>query len=225
MREIARQGRDAQAWKTYLQAHRQEKQEWKGERIERASSDWKLYKSLTKAKRAWGDEYMVASTAANPVAEIKQHFDTVFHDDRRPDIEGELQKVSQRLCCDQAMVPFSKQEVVRAITQGKTGKATGPDGVPTELLRDMMQHEPSIEAFQDFFNQIMQSGDVPRQWDRSVVTLLPKILPPSAPKQLRPIALASHYIKGFRASTTQQAFKGTSASGRTSASRQESSSC
>ena len=43
----------------------------------------------------------------------------------------------------------------------------------------------------------MESGEVPREWDRSVVALLPKVLPPSALKQLRPIALASHASKAF----------------------------
>ena len=97
----------------------------------------------------------------------------------------------------QTREPVFEAEVVRAIMQGKTGKATGLDGVPAELLKDMMQHEPSVEAFQEFFNQILETGDVPRQWDRSVVSLLPKVLPPTTPKQLRPIALASHTSKAF----------------------------
>ena len=173
LRDIARQGRDAQAWKTYLQAHRREKEAWKGERIEKASTDWQLYKTLTKAKRAWGDEYMVNSLSENPVDDIKRHFDTVFHDRGKKNIEQELRAVSQGLCFDQSANPFSKQEVIHAIMQGKTGKATGLDGVPTELLKDMTQHEPSVEAFQEFFNQILETGDVPLHWDRSVVTLLP----------------------------------------------------
>ena len=111
LRGIARQGRDAQAWKTYLQAHRKEKEAWQGERIERASSDWQLYKSLTKAKKAWGDEYMVNSAAENPVDEIKKHFDTVFHDANKQDVEQELLVMSQGLCFDKPVNLFSKQRL------------------------------------------------------------------------------------------------------------------
>ena len=41
------------------------------------------------------------------------------------------------------------------------------------------------------------TGQLPPDWDRSVATLIPKVLPPTRPKDLRPIALASHVSKGF----------------------------
>ena len=80
---------------------------------------------------------------------------------------------------------------------GKSGKATGPDCIPTELLKAMMQCETSVNAFVEYFNQLLKTGDIPTEWDRSVVTLLPKVQPPSCPKQLRPIALASHVSKTY----------------------------
>ena len=39
LREMAKHGRDAHAWKTYLAQLRDEKNKWKGDTIERASSD------------------------------------------------------------------------------------------------------------------------------------------------------------------------------------------
>ena len=44
---------------------------------------------------------------------------------------------------------------------------------------------------------LRQQGDVPEDWDKSIATLLPKVVPPANPKDLRPIALASHTSKAF----------------------------
>ena len=49
----------------------------------------------------------------------------------------------------------------------------------------------------DFFIGILSSGDTPTDWDKSITTLLPKVVPPKCPKDLRPIALASHVSKAF----------------------------
>ena len=197
LRNIAREGRDADAWKRYLQALRQEKEQGKGERIERASSDWALYKALTKRRTAWGDEYMIASQAKNPVKEIEKHFQEVFHDKGQGDIHAKLRKASEGLNYDLGMREFASEEVVDAIMSGKSGKATGPDSIPAELLKAMMQRESSVDAFADYFNQLLRTGDIPTEWDRSVVTLLPKVQPLSCPKQLRPFALASHVSKAY----------------------------
>ena len=197
LREIAKAGRDPQAWKHYLGQLRQEKVKWKGERIERASSDWGLFRALTKAKKAWGDEYMITSTSEDPVNAIKEHFEKVFHDDSKGDVYQELMQVSESLNLHHEIVPFSAPEVREAIMKGKNGKATGPDCIPTELLKHMMEHPQSVEAFVEFFNGILCTGDVPRSWDQSVVSLLPKVSPPRTAKQLRPIALASHVSKAY----------------------------
>ena len=197
LREIARAGRDAEAWKHYLSQLRQEKTQWKGERIERASSDWGLYKSLTKAKKGWGDEYMISSDSTRPVEEIKEHFETVFHDELKGDIYQELKRVGESLDLTREVTPFNEREVREAIMKGKNGKATGPDCIPTELLKSMLEHQESVDAFMEFFNGILTTGEVPQSWDQSVVSLLPKVSPPSTAKQLRPIALASHVSKAY----------------------------
>ena len=105
--------------------------------------------------------------------------------------------VSASLDCAEGMCPFTREEVIEAIEKGKSGKATGPDCIPTELLKEMMRCDSSVDAFVEFFNRILKTGDVPKSWDRSVVALLPKVQPPSQPKQLRPIALASHVSKAY----------------------------
>ena len=196
-REIAKAGRDAESWKRYLTQLRMEKEEWKGARIERASADWGLYKTLTKNKTSWGDEYMMACGSDNPVEDIKAHFEEVFHDASQGDIHQELAGVAETLALGAEVQLFSAAEVRRAVLSGKNGKATGPDCVPTELLKVMMENDTSVTAFQEYFNDILTTGNVPQSWDQSVVALLPKVVPPATAKQLRPIALASHVSKAY----------------------------
>ena len=169
LREIARTGRDAQAWKDYLGQLRREKEQWKGDRIRRASSNWGLCKALTKSKKSWGDEYMISSSSSTPVEDIKAHFDKVFHDEKQTDIHQQLKGVSDTLCVDKAVVLFTEAEVREAILSGKNGKATGPDCIPTELLKIMMENDTSLNAFKVYFDEILKSGEVPHPWDQSVV--------------------------------------------------------
>ena len=68
---------------------------------------------------------------------------------------------------------------------------------PTEILQALTQDPTSLMAITQFFNGILRSGQITRDWDKSVATLLPKVVPPLCPKDLRPIALASHISKAF----------------------------
>ena len=140
---------------------------------------------------------MVACTSPTPVEDIKAHFENVFHDSQQEDIRQQLARVSDTLPLEAEVNPFTVLEVKETILAGRNGKATGPDCVPAELLKCMMESDTSVCAFRDYFNTILSTGDVPTSWDRSVVALLPKVLPPSSAKQLRPIALASHVSKAY----------------------------
>ena len=94
-------------------------------------------------------------------------------------------------------MPFTADEVARAIGKGERGKAVGPDGVPTALLQVLTGNLITLQAITDFFNEILRTGRTPQDWDRSLTSLLPKVLPPTCPKDLRLIALASHVSKAF----------------------------
>ena len=54
-----------------------------------------------------------------------------------------------------------------------------------------------MKAVTAFFNRIAETGLLPEEWDKSIATLLLKVVPPACPKDLRPIALASHTSKAF----------------------------
>ena len=186
----------AAAWKTYLGGLRKEKDEWKTQRVEAAAWDWGTYKQLCRTRKGWVEGYMVATQSDTPEQDVVKHFTDVFHDADRPDAIQELTVMSAGIPVPQ-LRPFTQDEVRESFLSGKTCKAVGPDGVPLELLQAMIQDESSIQSFVCYFNAILASGKTPEDWNKSVATLLPKIPQPVQPKELRPIALASHTSKAF----------------------------
>ena len=196
-KHLARHSNRAEDWKRYLSTLRKEKQQWKGERIERASSDWKLKKALTKTKPAWGDEFLARAEGEDPVEDVVDHFRRVFHDQGVGDVGPKLEQVVAGVTEGKTMEPFSGEEVRRAVMQGHSGKAVGPDLVPVEVLKAMVTCRNSLTALCNFFSGILASGATPVEWDRSVATLIPKLAVPTEAKHLRPITLASHVAKSF----------------------------
>ena len=127
-----------------------------------------------------------------------QHFVDVFQDASRPDAIQDLRALAGGVPVGEIR-PFTGAEIREAFLSGKTCKAVGPDGVPLELLQAMMSDECSMQSFESYFNTILATGQTPKDWNSSVAvaTLLPKISQPAQPKELRPIALASHTSKAF----------------------------
>ena len=196
LKDIAKAGKDARSWKDYRAALRKEKEAWRGDRILRASTNWGVYKSLTKPRKQWGEQYMAAAVSEDPVQDIKDHFKEVFHNEKQSESMEHLEGLLQGIRCE-GWVPFTDAETKDAIMKGKRGKAIGPDRVPTELLQSLCADATSLSAITSFFNGIAETGNIPKHWDKSIATLLPKVVPPSSPKDLRPIALASHTSKAF----------------------------
>ena len=140
---------------------------------------------------------MACAEGEDPIGQIHEHFESVFHSE---DAEREIQQMEGLLGTlegGEECAEFSAEDVARAIGKGKRGKAVGPDGVPTELLQALTKEPSTLQAIAEFFNGILRTGDIPTDWDKSITTLLPKVVPPKCPKDLRPIALASHVSKAF----------------------------
>ena len=137
---------------------------------------------------------MVASQSETPEQDVVKHFTEVFHDAEHPDTIPDLCHMAAGIQVGD-ITPFTLDEVREAFLAGKKCKAVGPDGVPLELLLALMEDECTLHSFVTYFNAILATGDTPRDWSKSVATLLPKIAQPVQPKELRPIALASHTSK------------------------------
>ena len=128
---MAKAGRDAAAWKEYRAALRKEKEQWRGKRIVEASSNWGVYKSLTKPRKQWGEQYMAAATSADPVQDVKNHFESVFHRGGQDTDMEKLEGLLKGLGCDGQWVAFTEQETREAIMKVRGVKRSAP----TEYLQ------------------------------------------------------------------------------------------
>lgn len=100
-----------------------------------------------------------------------------------------------------AEVPVvSGRELALAISQLKTGRAPGPDGVPTEILRAVAAQRPGILL--DTFNACLMEGIFPRRWKTARLILIDKRKEkktgdPDSPSSYRPLSLLDTLGKLF----------------------------
>ena len=90
-------------------------------------------------------------------------------------------------------------EVCEMLLKTKAGKAGGPDGISSRLVREFA-HELS-KPLADILNKSYEEGVCPPQWKKAVVVPIPKAKPASWDK-LRPVSLTDHFAKvaeGFMA--------------------------
>ncbi|XP_046994276.1 uncharacterized protein LOC124606338 [Schistocerca americana] len=67
---------------------------------------------------------------------------------------------------------ISKEEILHVINKSKTGKAPGPDKIPNDILKLIgIDH---IDIFVQLFNDIYNSGSIPRDRLTSTFVTLPK---------------------------------------------------
>ena len=197
LRDMAKHSKRAEDWKQYLGSLRREKTAWKGERLRLAARDWKVYKSFTKQRGSWGDEFMAKREHQDPVEHVVEHFAAVFQDKKVENIAATLASLTTHLTEGRTFCPFSQAEVRQATLKGRNGRAVGPDMIPVELLKSLVNSPVSLGSLTTFFNDILFTGETPLEWDVSIATLIPKLCPPGEAKRLRPIALASHVAKTF----------------------------
>jgi len=88
---------------------------------------------------------------------------------------------------------FTLDEVRKIISEAKVGKAAGIEGIPNEVLKNLM----SIEMLFTFFNKVFQAGITPSLWKLGIIKPLPKgsLTDPKVPLQYRGIALLSTIYK------------------------------
>ena len=93
---------------------------------------------------------------------------------------------------------FTAEELRDAVRRLKNGKSTGGDGVPRELLQHILDAEGGEDLLLGWFNRLLhREEDIPKDWGRAVMVLLPKCLKPELPKHLRPICLGSFANKVY----------------------------
>jgi hypothetical protein len=86
-------------------------------------------------------------------------------------------------------------ELEYALSSVKNGKAVGPDGLSTDLLK--ISIEEGLNAVVDLFNKIFESEEIPSQWYDSTIILIHKGGDKKDINKYRPITLTSHLYKLF----------------------------
>lgn len=87
------------------------------------------------------------------------------------------------------------EEVQAAINGIKDGKAPGPDNVNAEILK--LLSEDNVKWLTKIFNDIYDSGNIPREWLKSEFITLPKKNGAKTCSEYRTISLMSHMLKIF----------------------------
>ena len=84
---------------------------------------------------------------------------------------------------------ISKDEVRSVIKKLRSQKASGPDDVPAELFRALLDDEESLSRLTSLFNDCWRARQVPSEWHEAVVTAIFKKGAPDQCDNYRPISL------------------------------------
>ena len=90
---------------------------------------------------------------------------------------------------------ITKDEIEKALKCIKDNKAMGPDEIPTEILKILTENH--IDLLVELFNEIYDTGEIPKEWLISEFIPIPK--KPNAMKceEYRTISLMNHILKVF----------------------------
>ena len=152
--------------------HKQELQTWKTSKINELlsrKSSWKLLPTMQKATHQ--------RVAGHPLAnEFADMLEQLFAGDPG----GELQPPQL------TETAWEKSDVYNAIKRMKLQKSADERGLVAALLK----YAPDffLVKLVDSFNDLMTSGDVPREWHKTLFKMLPKNSRSKVPSDYRPIA-------------------------------------
>jgi len=125
------------------------------------------------------------------LARWAEHFTTALnHPPGTVDTSLDSESASAAPSLDARVDEPTLDEVVRAIKKLRNGRASGPDGIPPELLKCALG--PVSRALHSLFLQVWRSGRVPSDWrDGIIISLYKGKGPKTKCSNYRPITLLS----------------------------------
>lgn len=91
---------------------------------------------------------------------------------------------------------FTEEELKKVVSTLKNGKAPGPDGVPSEVLKITAEVCPNLLL--DTYNACLRTGVFSKKWKRARLVLLDKGKgDPNAPSSWRPLCMLDTIGKGY----------------------------
>ena len=191
--QIARKSHGAEDWKRALRGRDAARKKWKESRIKAATSgDWQAYRETAKkGKQGWEDHFsnIVHEQGGDPHQMTHDHFAKIYKGQPVPPFPFTQVPTS---------ADFTVMELRQAIAKGKTGKATGGDGVSHELLKAIGRQPEGELRLLAWFNRILHKIEpMPKDWAKTLMIVLPKCSQPEQVKHLRPICLGAAANKVF----------------------------
>ncbi|CAE7281359.1 R1A1-element\ORF2 [Symbiodinium sp. CCMP2592] len=176
-------------WKAALKARKVARKAWEAERLQRAAGgDWDAIREVKGARNEGWDVEFALHQQGDPHEAIHRHFQGVDSSHRRDPVVHRS---------DEEVRGFTIEELWVGIRQLKGRKAAGKDFTSRELLEGICHAEGGAEHVVEFFNRVLVSQEVPTEWNEPLLVMLPKVLHPRCPRELRPIALGSSVGKLF----------------------------
>lgn len=143
----------------------------------------------------WGDAYRIAMARLKGPAKqretcpvkLKEIVATLFptHSETRWDHSSPVSECTED--------KITNSELIDAVKELNLGKAPGPDGIPNEVLRHLVQKYPDV--FRNTYQRCMDECKFPDQWKRQRLVLLPKQGKVGDPVSYRPICLLDTHGK------------------------------
>ena len=185
----AKISKTAGAWTRALNMRKQARKKWETERLKRASEgDWKALQSCRPRRSAGWDVHFASEQQGDPHEAVHAHLASVYRGSPpRTDEYGYSGEVNA----------FTLEEMRTALASMKAGKAVGTDLTSRELLVGLVETEGGEAHLLEWFNRILVSQQVPKQWNEPLLLVIPTVTLPTKCKQLRPLAMGSAVGKLF----------------------------
>jgi hypothetical protein len=183
-------------WFSEREAVAQEKQTRLHERFHEARWSgqqhlaWRLARTHLAGK---GGGVKTSSTTCLDRQAWEAHFSSVF----RQDVPEDLASVDVGSAVSAVLdSPISIEDVRSALEKKRNLRAPGPDGFRVDFLRFVRFDDTVCAALANFFNLIINSGEVPDEWDSAHLFVLYKGKGNrSDPNSYRGITLKSQFLK------------------------------
>ena len=172
----------------------------KCDRLTSAPSDkpfWSLTKNILNnfCNSSFPPLFKSDGSIANSPAEKADLFGSIFSSNSSLDDSSASIPLTLPLSHPMPPVIVSTQRVRRILLSLETGKATGPDGIPTRFLKEYADELAPVLC--RLFRLILKTETYPSSWKHPFVQPVPKKGDRSDPSNYRPIALTSTIAKVF----------------------------
>ena len=188
--QMAKHSKSSEDWKLAFRARRKSMQLWKQKQVEEAcSGNWQAYKACQLPKHpGWESHLADAVSPQDPHQTAHDHYAQIF---QGPPVDLPPLPPPPR------SPDFTCEELDSALAAGKGQKSVGIDGVSLELLKLIRKAPNGAHEMLKWFNSLLHDGQLPEDWSKTIMVLLPKTSHPNQISETRPISIGTATEKIF----------------------------